>query len=94
MRIVFTILFYLIGVQASLSASPSMTDPNICSSEEKKADLCELHCISKGLESKLLSFENIIPFVFFNNYNSLNIKRFILIINVEPKSNSPPKFLV
>ena len=41
MRIVFTILLYLLGFQASLSASPLMIDPNICSSEEKKDNSCE-----------------------------------------------------
>ena len=52
MRIVFTILLYLLGFQASLSASPFMIDPNICGSEENTDSSCELHCISKGIESK------------------------------------------
>ena len=94
MKIVLTILFYLLGVQVSLSASPLIIDPNICSSGEKKDNSCDLHCISKGIESKFLSFENIIYFVFYNNDNSLHIKKISFIFNVEPKSNSPPKFLV
>ena len=58
MRIFFTLLLYLMGIQAALSASPPIMDPNICSSEEKKDSSCELHCISKGIESKVLSFED------------------------------------
>ncbi len=66
MRIVFTILLYLLGFQASLSASPLMIDPNICGSEENKDSSCELHCISKGIESKFLNFENFNLLSLFN----------------------------
>ena len=94
MRIVFIVLLYLLGVQASLSASPQIMDPNICSSEEKKDSSCELHCISKGIESKLLSFNNIISLNLFIYDYSLKIKKFNLLFNIEPKSNAPPKLLV
>ena len=94
MRIVFTILLYLLGVQASLSTSPPIMDPNICSSEEKKDSSCELHCISKGIESKLLSFDNIISLNLFIYDHSLKIKKFNLLFKIEPKSNAPPKLLV
>ena len=94
MRIIFTILIYLIGFQASLSASPSIVDPNICSSEEKKDSSCELHCISKGVESKFFNFENSIFFFYFIGDYSLQIKKFNLIFKIEPKSNAPPKYLI
>ena len=89
MRIVLTTLLYLLGFQFSLSASPLMIDPNICSSEEKKESSCELHCISKGVESKFLNFENFVYFHFL-----LHIKKINLFFKIEPKSNSPPKHLI
>ena len=94
MRIVFTILLYLLGFQASLSASPLMIDPNICSSEENTDSSCELHCISKGIESKFLNFENFIYFNSLINDYSLQIKKLNLLFKIEPKSNSPPKYLI
>ena len=94
MRIVFIVLLYLLGVQASLSASPQIMDPNICSSEEKKDSSCELHCISKVIESKLLSFNNIISLNLFIYEYSLKIKKFNLLFKIEPKSNAPPKYLI
>ena len=94
MRIVFTILLYLLGSQASLSASPLMIDPNICSSEENTDSSCELHCISKGIESKFLNFENFIYFYSFINDYSLQIKKLNLLFKIEPKSNSPPEYLI
>ena len=94
MRIVFTILLYLLGFQASLSASPLMIDPNICSSEETKDSSCELHCISKGIESKFLNFENFIYFYSLINDYSLQIKKLNLLFKIEPKSNSPPEYLI
>ena len=92
MRIVFIILLYLLGFQASLSASPTMIDPNICSSEEKTDSSCELHCTSKGVESKFLDFENFIYFHSLINDHSLQIKKINLLFKIEPKSNSPPKY--
>ena len=68
-----------------------MIDPNICSSEEKTDSSCELHCISKGIESKSLNFENFIYFYSFINDYSLQIKKLNLLFKIEPKSNSPPK---
>ena len=94
MGIVFTILFYLLGFQASLSASPIMVDPNICSSEEKTDSSCELHCISKGVESKFLNLENCIYFHSVINDYSLQTKKFNLLFKIEPKSNSPPKYQI
>ena len=94
MRIVFTIILYLLGFQASLSASPSMIDPNICTSEEKTDSSCELHCISKGLESKFLNFETFIYFHSLINDYSLQIKKFNFLLKIEPKSNAPPKYLI
>ena len=94
MRIVFTVLFYLLGYQVSLSASPLIIDPNICSSEENKDSSCELHCISKGVESKFLNIENFIYFnSLINDYSSPK-KKFNLLFKIEPKSNSPPKYLI
>lgn len=94
MQILFTVLFYLLGVQASLSTSPPIMDPNICSSEEKKDSSCEIHCMSKGGESKSLSFDNITIFTLFIDDYSLKIKKFHLLFEIEPKSNAPPKLLV
>lgn len=94
MRIVFIVLLYLLGVQASLSASPQIMDPNICSSEEKKDSSCELHCISKGIESKVLSFDYIFSYLLCMDDNSSKIKKFKLLAEIEPKSNAPPKPLV
>ena len=94
MRIVFTLLLYLLGVQASLSASPPIMDPNICSSEEKKDSSCELHCISKGIESKVLSLDYIFSYLLFMDDNSSKIKKFYFCSKIEPKSNAPPKYLV
>ena len=94
MKIVFTILFYLLGVQSSLSSSPAIIDPNICSSEEKEGGSCELHCISKVVESKLLSFDNFISFCILVDDHSLKIKNFNLLFRIEPNSNSPPKIQV
>ena len=94
MRIVFTVLLYLLGVQASLSASPLIMDPNICSSEEKKDSSCELHCISKGIESKVLSLDYIFSYLLFMDDNSSKIKKFYFCFKIEPKSNAPPKYLV
>ena len=94
MRIVLTTLLYLLGFQFSLSASPLMIDPNICSSEEKKESSCELHCISKGVESKFLNFENFVYFHSLINDYSLRIKKFKFLLKIEPKSNSPPKHLI
>ena len=94
MRIVFTVLLYLLGVQASLSASPQIMDPNICSSEEKKDSSCELHCISKGIESKVLSLDYIFSYLLFMDDNSSKIKKFYFCFKIEPKSNAPPKYLV
>jgi len=94
MRIVFTILLYLLGFQASLSASPLMIDPNICTSEEKTDTSCEFHCISKGVESKFLNFENFIYLHFLINNYSLQIKKFNLLFKIDPKPNSPPKNLI
>ena len=94
MRIVFTILIYLLGVQAASSTSPLIMDPNICSSEENKDSSCGIHCILKGVESKFLSFENFINFHFLINDYSLQIKKFNLLFKIEPKSNSPPKNLI
>ena len=94
MRIVFTILLYLLGFQASLSASPFMIDPNICGSEENTDSSCELHCISKGIESKFLNFDNFIYFHYLINDYSSQIKKLNLLFKIEPKSNSPPKYLI
>ena len=94
MRIVLNILLYLLGFQFSLSASPLMIDPNICSSEEKKESSCELHCISKGVESKFLNFENFVYFHFLLNDYLLHIKKINLFFKIEPKSNSPPTHLI
>ena len=74
MRIVFTILLYLIGVQSSLSETPIMMDSNICSSEEKNERSCELHCISNAVESKYPISEEIFRFEFFIQYFSPKIK--------------------
>ena len=94
MRVVFTILLYLLGFQVSLSASPLIIDHNICSSEEKTDSSCELHCISKGVESKFLNFENFIyPLSLIKDY-SFQIKKFNLLFKIEPKSNAPPKYLI
>ena len=87
MRIVFTVLLYLLGVQASLSASPQIMDPNICSSEEKKDSSCELHCISKGIESKVLSFDYIFSYLLFMDDNSSKIKKSILKRSIKQSSN-------
>ena len=94
MRIVFTILLYLLGVQASLSTSPPIMDPNICSSEEKKDSSCEFHCISKVIELKVLSFDHIFSYPFSIDDYSSKIKKFNLLFKIEPKSNAPPKLLV
>ena len=94
MRMVLTVLLYLMGVQASLSASPPIMDPNICSSEEKKDSSCELHCISKGIESKVLSLDYIFSYLLFMDDNSSKIKKFYFCFKIEPKSNAPPKYLV
>ena len=94
MRIVLTVLLYLMGVQASLSASPPIMDPNICSSEEQKDSSCELHCISKGIESKVLSFDYIFSYPICMDDNSSKIKKFNLLFKIQPKSNAPPKPLV
>ncbi|MAJ66861.1 MAG: hypothetical protein CMM89_01255 [Rickettsiales bacterium] len=94
MKIVFTFLLYLLGIQASLSASPPIMDPNICSSEEKKDSSCELHCISKGIESKVLSLDYIFSYLLFMDDNSSKIKKFYFCFKIEPKSNAPPKYLV
>ena len=94
MKIVFTFLLYLLGIQASLSASPPIMDPNICSSEEKKDSSCELHCISKGIESKVLSLDYIFSYLLFMDDNSSKIKKFYFCFKIEPKSNDPPKYLV
>ena len=94
MRIVLTLLLYLLGVQASLSASPAIMDPNICSSEEKKDSSCELHCISKGIESKVLSLDYIFSYLLFMDDNSSKIKKFNFCFKIEPNSNAPPKPLV
>ena len=94
MKIVFTFLLYLLGIQASLSASPPIMDPNICSSEEKKDSSCELHCISKGIESKVLSLDYIFSYPFSMDDNSSKVKKFNFLFKIEPKSNAPPKLLV
>ena len=94
MKIVFTFLLYLLGIQASLSASPPIMDPNICSSEEKKDSSCELHCISNGIESKVLSLDYIFSYLLFMDDNSSKIKKFYFCFKIEPKSNAPPKYLV
>ena len=94
MRIVFTLLLYLLGIQASLSALPPIMDPNICSSEEKKDSSCELHCISKGTESKVLSLDHIFSFPLSMEDNPSKIKKFNFLFKIEPTSNSPPKSLV
>ena len=94
MKIVFTILLYLLGLQASLSASPLMIDPNICSSDENTDSSCELHCISKGVESKFFNFDYFVYFNFLINDYSLQIKKFNLSFKIEPKINAPPKHLI
>ena len=89
------IIFYLLSIQIANASPIKIDDSNICKSDEKSDEkqTCEIKCLSE-ISKDSLFFSIISSLFLILNSQSDSEYLFKIKIEIEPKFNSPPHFLV